>query len=292
MASVEPKRPREGDARRCRRPPGDARRPLRRGWRPGARHWAMFGRRVAAAYELYPRCATAGCGWTRGPRTGGPAATRPRAAAAARRVRRRLRGADAVGRSSATRRPSSRTSSARAINDSLREGWLDLDPRFLGSICPPSRARSRRREIERLRRRRALGAGDPARRLPRSRSAARGTGRSSARRPTAGSRSRPTSAATTRTGAPAGRRTTSRSTSEATRSRWRRAPADLRRRLRRAAGAEGRPQRVRGRLGDLVRLGARQRAGRSRDEVPTLDRRPPSSCTTRSGSPPSRSRSR
>ena len=110
---------------------------------------------------------------------------------------------------------------ARAINDSLWEGWLDLDPRFVGAIVVPPESPERGGLGDRaVCGRRALGAGDPP-----------DEHRGAARQPEvpadlprggrrAGSRSRSTSAATTRTGAPAGRRTTSRSTS-ATRSRWR-----------------------------------------------------------------------
>ena len=188
------------------------------------------------------------------------------------------------------------TSHARSTTGSGRSGSTSTRASSASIVVPHESPDARGREIERLRGRRALGAGDPpdehrgaARQpevpadLPR-RGRARAPGRD------------PHSAATTRTAAPAGRRTTSRSTS-ATRSRCRCQLLNMvcEGVFSERPGAEGRPQRVRRRCGQIVaRAGRSTRPGRccatrSRD----LDRKPSEvHRTTTSGSRRSRSRSR
>ena len=109
----------------------------------------------------------------------------------------------------------------RALNDWIREEWLDRGAAPARLDLPAARAPRPRGARDRAARRRpALRAG-PAPRAPRSRGSATGaTGRSCAPRPRPACRSRCTRAATRCTAARGGRRTTSRCTS-GTATRWR-----------------------------------------------------------------------
>ena len=140
---------------------------------------------------------------------------------APRRVRGRLRGAQLRGPDDLPRGAGARALPRTRAQRFALGGMARSRPALRGSRRRAGREPGCCGQRDRaLRGRRTVGAGDHARRAPKSRSEARNTGRSSVPQPSTGSRSRFTSAVTTRIAGPAGRPTTSRSTS-ATRSRWR-----------------------------------------------------------------------
>ena len=187
------------------------------------RHLAEFGPRVAGAYAMFPRMRNGGFRVDARPARGLPG-LRPRA-----RPEQLLDEYDmdyAVltpmqAQNFGSEAPELAAELCRALNDWMREEWLDRDAAPARLDLPAARApRSRGARDRAARRRRPLRAGAaPGTRWSRG-SASGATGRSCAPRPRPASRSRSTRAATRCTGARAGRRTTSRCTS-GTATRWR-----------------------------------------------------------------------